>query len=284
MLGMIKRMLGKPVPLGAPKFMIIGAQKSGTTALYEYLSKHPQLVGTVPKELHFFSCENRYRKGLNFYHSLFPRIKSNQITFDASAGYLINPFAPERIYDYNPKIKLIAIVRDPVERAYSAWNMYKNRYEKNRNWFFEEWIPFCRNSHIHCLRRSDDSLFNFERFIVEELKMMEEHPNSILESSVISHGFYNDQLSRYLSLFKPEQLLIIESAQLKANTLEVMKILEEFIGVAHYDWCEEELLPVFEGSYGKEAMNEETRTQLSKYYAPHNEKLFALTGIRYKWS
>src|SRR5208283_4238553 len=94
-----------------PSFIIIGAQKAGTTALFDYLSKNPQIICGTEKEIDFFNCAGRFRQGEEFYHSHFPILESmdkDSITFEASGGYLANPLAAKRIFEYNPKIKLIA--------------------------------------------------------------------------------------------------------------------------------------------------------------------------------
>ncbi len=105
--------------------MILGAQKAGTTALYIYLAKHPEIVAAENKEPHFFDCPFRYSQGIEYYHSLFPYIdpKNPKITFDASGGYLANPSAYQKIYQYNPQLKLIVLLRNPIDRAFSAWNI-----------------------------------------------------------------------------------------------------------------------------------------------------------------
>ncbi|MGZ8918140.1 MAG: sulfotransferase family protein [Methylobacter sp.] len=121
----LKKLFFTNSPNSFPNFMIIGAQKAGTTALYEYLSRHPQIQPTKVKELHYFNCEARYKNGIEFYRSFFQLDTESKLLFDASPGYLNNANAPKRIYAHNPNVKIIILLRDPVERAYSAWNMYK---------------------------------------------------------------------------------------------------------------------------------------------------------------
>ena len=283
MLGATRRTNVKCLPQNAPKLMIIGAQKAGTTALYEYMTKHPHIVGSIPKELHYFNCDKRYTKGIDFYHSHFPIDSSECITFESSPGYLHNELAPYRIYDYNPDIKLIAIVRDPVSRAYSAWNMYKRRFEDNRNWFFDEWVPYCGNSYIQLSKRNDDLLCIFKSYVAEELRHMEEHPYAIIEAPVISHGLYYSQLSIYLRLFKREQIIIVESTQLKTDPIKVLRTIENILEVEPHNWRAEKLVPVFEGDYQGATLDNETRLVLENYYDPYNELLFKLIGERYQW-
>lgn len=116
-----------------PRFLIIGAQKAGTTSLFDYLSHHPYLVPSRQKEVCFFSNDELYQKGEAWYHSHFPmpyRVLKGSLAYEATPEYLFYPQCPERIFQYNAGMKLIIILRDPVERAYSAWNMYR-RFQKD---------------------------------------------------------------------------------------------------------------------------------------------------------
>ncbi|MFO7955055.1 sulfotransferase family protein [Thioalkalivibrio sp.] len=112
---------------GLPDFIIIGAQKSGTTSLYAYLSQHPQLFPSSTKEVHFFDggldpSVDTFKKGMPWYRAHFPLRKNmgaNQRTFEASPLYIFNPLAPERIANVVPNVKIIALLRNPTERAIS---------------------------------------------------------------------------------------------------------------------------------------------------------------------
>lgn len=107
-----------------PNFLIIGAAKSGTTTLYEYLCRHPQIFMSTPKEPNFFAKEINYQKGIEWYASLFEEAQSGQICGEASTPYthqLQIPELPERIVRVLPDVKLIYIMRHPVDRAYSQY-------------------------------------------------------------------------------------------------------------------------------------------------------------------
>jgi hypothetical protein len=125
-----------------PNLIVIGTQKCGTTAIHYYLSQHPEIF-EAKKEIKFFNCDQNYSKGINFYLENFKKnsLKSNgKFFFDVSPGYLVNSKPSERIYNFDPKIKLIAILRDPSERAFSEWNMYIPKSHENGNWFFSDEI------------------------------------------------------------------------------------------------------------------------------------------------
>jgi Sulfotransferase domain len=270
-------------PNNFPDFMIVGAQKAGTTALYEYLSQHPQIQPTKEKELHYFNCDARYKNGIEFYRSFFQPVVESKLAFDASPGYLHNPEAPGRIYAHNPDVKIIILLRDPVERAYSAWNMYRKMYLRNRNWFFDDWVSFCGASGFTILRRQDDHIFNFLQYAIDEIDLQDTNkPSTLLESPILSHGHYHDQIERYLSLFNESQILILENSQMRISTVECLQKIEAFLGVSGCDWRNTNLTPVFEGEYA-EPVDVTARRLLNDYYAQSNERLFELLGERYTW-
>jgi hypothetical protein len=113
-----------------PSFLVIGGVKCGTTALHRYLCDHPKIVPAWDKEIHFFDQNVSYiERGPNWYHAKFPppfRLGVGRQTFEATPSYLYQfPRCAERIYNYDPRLKLIVLLRAPVERAYSHWKMLR---------------------------------------------------------------------------------------------------------------------------------------------------------------
>ena len=110
---------------------IIGAQKCGTSTLFDNLVKHKNIYGGKIKEKNYFSHEYLYQKGPEWYHNLFPKSSIfNKVTkksyfLDASPSYLMCKEAADKIFKYNPNAKFIVMMRNPVDRAFSAWNMYR---------------------------------------------------------------------------------------------------------------------------------------------------------------
>ncbi len=128
---MIKRLVKNlifPITRIRPRLLILGTQKAGTTTLYEQLIAHPQIVPNRSwKEVRFFEMPERYREGFGWYLGNFPsRFEARgRMTLDASPGYLFFHDIPFLIRkDLGDDIKMIAILRNPAERAYSAWKMY----------------------------------------------------------------------------------------------------------------------------------------------------------------
>ena len=120
-----------------PDFIVIGCQKCATTSLYDYLIQHPNISSATEKEIHFF--DSNYNVGITWYRSFFPTVFSKQfsklrkekfVTGEASPMYIFNPIVSKRILSILPNVKLIAILRNPIDRAYSHYNMQvKNGYE-----------------------------------------------------------------------------------------------------------------------------------------------------------
>lgn len=109
-------------------FLIIGAQKAGTTSLAKYLSQHKSILPPKEKEFNFFNLDQNYQKGKSYYESNLNRYRNPfkpRISFEATTHYLYLPHVAQRIYSYNPNFKLIILLREPSERDYSAWNMYR---------------------------------------------------------------------------------------------------------------------------------------------------------------
>ena len=171
-------------------FLICGTQKGGTTALADYLSEHPDLCLPLSKELHFFDNEeiNWKRPNPNEYHKAFKTGEPNQIWGEATPIYMYWEKSMERIWQYNPAIKLIVLLRNPITRAYSHWAMEKARGNENLNF-------------------------------LEALQQEETRSRGVLplQNKIYSYqerGFYNEQLRRIFRFFPKDQVLILKQEDL----------------------------------------------------------------------
>jgi hypothetical protein len=162
-----------------PNFLIIGAPKAGTTSLYHNLKAHPQVYMSSLKEVHFFSEESsQLKEGLKYYESLFEDVVDELSAGEASTGYLFSPETPERIKSVVPDVKLIAILRNPVERIYSHYWMKR--------------------------RRDTLNIETKSGGIADHFSQLIERPE--IEDFV--HAFYWQSLSRYLQLFDRSQIKV----------------------------------------------------------------------------
>ncbi len=114
-----------PASSGAPAFVIVGAQRGGTTSLYRYLAAHPGVLPASRKELHYFT--NRHDRGPDWYRSQFPPTPPGTITGESTPYYLFHPHAPRRLHAFAPDVKLIVLLRNPVDRAYSHYQLQVRR-------------------------------------------------------------------------------------------------------------------------------------------------------------
>lgn len=177
-----------------PDFIIIGAMKSGTTTLYSYLSLHPGIFMTTPKEPGFFSRNDVFAKGTDWYLALFKTAAPDQIRGEASTCYSRWPAYPEaakRIHEFNSKTKFIYVLRHPVDRAYSHYG--------------------------HLVYSDKKPYRSFE----EALKA---------EDEIISASKYMLQINKFLEYFPKEQILLVDFDEMIHKTAETLATIQKFLG------------------------------------------------------
>jgi hypothetical protein len=251
-----------------PGFLIIGAQKAGTTSLHHYLGRHPDLQSANgPKELHFFNLY--HDRGMGWYMSHFPRRvpRDRRTWFEATPDYLHQPMAAERIRRDLGPVRLVAILREPAARAHSAWKMW-SRFDALRP---EESGKADRRS--------------FADAISEEL----DAPDGSADRHYhyVSAGRYAEHLARFLDHFPRERILILDHAQMNADLGGFLDRICSFLGVDPFP--DDDIARFGEKRlWTSPAVEEEDDTQatlqrLRDYYAPWNERLFGLIGERWAW-
>ena len=254
-----------------PSFIIIGAQRCGTTSLYDYLSHHPQIIPSPVKELFYF--DDYYTRPIEWYKSFFPTKKeqeklerdlvANVITGEASPSYFFHPYAAKRIKETLPQIKLILVLRDPIERAYSHYNHIKRLNREPLS--FEEAIE----------KEQERIAPDIEKLAKDEFYKADQRR----DYSYLTRGYYAKQLKEWFKHFPKEQLLIVQSEEFYRDTPRVYNEIVEYLGLNSYT------LPTFEAKnalkYAK--MAPETKEKLKAYFAPKNEELYELLGKRFDW-
>lgn len=243
-----------------PDYIIIGAQRGGTTSLFHYLSENPSVSSPSKKELHFFS-EN-YEKGLPWYRNRFPSNR-NTITGESTPYYLFHPLCAERIAKDLPNVRLIVMLRNPVTRAYSNyWLQVKQGHEPLS---FEDAI------------KAEE-----KRTAGEEEKILRDgNYNSILHRShsYLARGVYVIQLERYFKYFERQKMLILKSEDFYNDPITAAKKTFEFLGLPTNDLK----LIRRHNAIDYPKMNPETRQKLIEYFRPYNEKLYSLLGVDFEW-
>ncbi|MBX9850835.1 MAG: sulfotransferase domain-containing protein [Cytophagaceae bacterium] len=112
--------------------LIIGAGRSGTTSLYHYMKDHNDICFSSIKEVHFFSIKDLYKRGEEYYHYFFNN-PGKKILASADTYLLVDKKAPKKIFSYNPEMKIVVLLRDPVDRAYSSYQYSINNGYENKN-------------------------------------------------------------------------------------------------------------------------------------------------------
>ncbi|MBD3308783.1 hypothetical protein GF339_20420 [candidate division KSB3 bacterium] len=268
-------------------FLIIGVQKGGTSSLFRFLEKHPQCLGSERKELHFFDIDARYSHGKQWYHSQFSgtfRPWKHRF-FEATPGYLFRPRTAERIYRYNPKIKLIVSLREPVSRAYSAYNMW--RQFRNKPAIMERRV-FEKNPELDrkSAENMRDLLFgkecpSFEMLVESELERITRNERYIFPSFV-AQGIYHEQFTQYLKFFPKNQILIFENTELRNSRLETLQGIEAFLGLSPF-FCHDTPLEDRNVRDYEAPISQEIGERLREFYYPHNMKLFRLLHRKFEW-
>lgn len=255
-----------------PKLLVIGGQKCGTSALFQYLAQHPQLVPSDEKEIEFFQSDLRYSYGLEWYAQRWPATTPPQaIRFEASPAYLISAIAAERIQRWLPDVRLVAILRDPVLRSYSAWQMYRQQLGQDPE-FYRKLIAsrYTEEEAARLARRTPQELDDFQLAIEREAACLERGQS--MEWSVLELGLYGPQLKRYFDRFHRDQLLVLDSNELRTRRVRTLNRVLTFLGLPASNWENADLDEVFVGKWG-EPMSQTVRDYLRGYYRESNRML-----------
>ena len=247
-----------------PDFIVIGVQKGGTSSMYRYLESHPGLKLSYRKQLHFF--DKNPHKGMGFYLASFPLRAGNNAykTGEASPFYIYHPHVPQRILDALPETKIIAMLRNPIDRAYSHYVMKVDQgWEKTPT--FEEAIDLEQ-----------------QRISADYQRMVEDpsfYSNDVRNFSYLTRGHYYEQLKRWFDIYDRDQILVLNSEAFFADPMAGLRKVYDFIGISDYQ--PKDLKVHNQRFYSP--MEAETRERLRQYYLPHNKKLYTLLGEQYDW-
>jgi Sulfotransferase domain len=259
-----------------PDFLIIGTQRGGTTSLYRHLKSHPCMGAASNKDLHFF--DRRFHKGLMWYRGHFPTrlekayvrqvYKRPFVTGEASPSYLFHPYAPKRVAQVLPNVKLIVLLRNPVSRAYSQ---YHHAVE----------LGFERLSFEEAIQVEEErTAKEREKILQDELYYSEEYKHR----SYLSKGIYVEQLQAWMDLFPREQFLIIKSEEFYADPAATFKQVLSFLNLpeAEVEMGKKEFKQYNTNTYSSK-IDPVVRARLIEYFEPHNARLYEYLGIDFGW-
>jgi hypothetical protein len=245
-------------------FLIVGAQKSGTTTLHAYLKEHPEIIMSARKEVHFFNKDEFFETiepDYSYYHSFFDEELINtqiiglnkKLLGEATPAYLYCRDAAKRIWQYNPSMKIIIILRNPIDRAFSHWNME--------------------------VSRGAESLSFSDALKYEPERCKQALPAQHYVYSYLDRGFYSAQIREYWRFFSKQQVLVIKYDELvKARE----KVLQEVFGFLGVDQKKAQILSQERKKLNaiayEEHMSSAQRRDLSLYYKYEIKQLEAMLG------
>jgi hypothetical protein len=254
-----------------PDFIIVGAQKGGTSSLYHYLAQHPDVGPAFRKEVHYFDWA--YQRGELWYRANFPTAfyrsafqgvtRRRLVVGEASPYYLFHPHVPARAKALLPNVKLIALLRDPVERTVSS---YQHQVRKGRETL----------SLTDALDREQGRLLSeTARVEADDSYNSEAHRHF----SYLARGLYAEQLERWFAVFPREQFLILHSQDFFDQTEAVFTQVLDFLGLRR--WHPAQYRRYNAAEY--EAIQPAVRDRLVAYFAAHNARLYDLVERDFGW-
>jgi len=254
-----------------PNFIIFAASRSGTRSLNKYLQQHPSIQMASRREVHFFNKSDNFRQGLNWYKSFFPtkiykfffesKSKSKLICGDATPDYIYNPEVPLRIKKSLPNVKLIAVLRNPIDRAYSHYHYMVRTNRENLS--FEEAIRSENDRIKDDIHKKNYDGDNYRRY------------------SYLRRGIYVEQLKNWMSEFPKQQFMIIKSEDLE-NEETLQKTLDDVFKFLDIHPIKiKDRLKINVGKYTP--INSEIRKKLSEFFYPHNENLSKFLNMKFEW-
>lgn len=252
-----------------PDYFIIGGQKCGTTSLYFYLIQHPSILPASKKEIHYFNRVKNRHKGEKWYRSHFPaaiRLKTSRrqfITGEATPLFY-HYHAPQLIAEMNPDIKLILLLRDPIDRAFS-------HYQHNHR------------RHIEHLSFSD-AVRREKKRIQAEIDRTKQDPtyssSAYHRYSYLYRGYYALHLKRWFKFFPREQFLIIDSQEFDRFRDTILAKVMGFLDLPQADFNTRRSWNITRYS---QSLPRDIQAYLKSHFQPHNQHLFDLLNREFPW-
>ncbi len=246
-----------------PDFLIIGAQKAGTTSLFHYLNQHPDIFMPSAKEVHFFDLH--YETGIEAYQSLFSEAAdSGKVTGEASPYYLFHPCVPERVKTHLPDVKLIILLRDPVARAFSHYHHSVRIGVETVADFFE------------AIALEEDRLLGAEKDLAEGA--IQQH-FSFQHHSYVRRGFYSRQIERWMQFFPLSQMHFLQSETFFTDPKNVLEGIYRFLSVKTFQINKF----VIQNQGGVKMSADQGFEQVEKKYHGEKQRIEELIGLPLTW-
>lgn len=252
----IGRLLQPWRPKLLPSIVVVGAQKAGTSALFTMLASHPKVVPPRIKELDFFGNDEHYAKGIAWYKRLLPAKPwqgEGFVTLDATPGYLPHPLAAQRIRNDLGDVLIAMVLRDPVKRAHSDWNM------------FHQFKGHAKYAHLYDPR-------SFEQAVEEELAA------SAPSTHYVDRGHYAAQVRRYFEVFGRERVLVFGYPQFKRDAASIYVAIERAAGLPARTATQAPKRTKANVRSYEAPLSDSMRQRLVEHYGPHTTELRTLLG------
>jgi len=208
-----------------PSFLIIGAAKCGTGALQKYLEYHPQIQRSIPWEVHYF--EHNADKPLDWYREQMPLTHAEVLTFEKSAGYLYSKNAAIKAANDLPGVKVLALICDPVDRAFSAYLEYEKDLEYSN---FDEYLSENIDDAKKCILEEGRNCHD-----VEFKNLADMHENLLHSKAkdfrVLFQSLYEPGLTYWKESLEPGKLLILNQTDLMYKTAETILKVQDFLNL-----------------------------------------------------
>lgn len=249
----------------SPAFLIVGAQKAGTTFLYQELIGHPQVRPALTKEIHFL--DDHFDRGLPWYLGHFERVGgAHAVTGESSPGYLFHPHAPTRARALLPGVRAIVLLRDPVFRAYSHF-----RHERRLG--FESEPSFARAIELEPFRTT------------HEIERMTREPGYVSHATrhftYVARGHYAPQIERWIDALGRSRVKVVMSSSLYERPREVLDDVEHFLGL---DPWQPEVVGPNDMANGGSPLDAGLERDLRARYEESDERLRRLLGHDLGWA
>ena len=251
-----------------PDFLVIGAKRCGTTSLYQHLPEHPCISKSPHDNMGFFN--DNFHLGVNWYKSFFPttftrnKIKSKFggfLAFDVTTKYMEEESTANNVYQTKPNMKIIIILRNPVDRAYSQYHLSVRQTAERRS--FEDVVEE-----------------NMNRLNKESHEHYEIKPKfSAKEDNYLKKGLYALQLRYWLKIFPRENILTVSTEEFESNQQIIYNKIFEFLNISKFEVKNTKKMQ--KGNYPP--IKSETRNLLLDYFRQHNHELFELINMKFDW-
>ena len=254
-----------------PDFIIFAEGRCGTTSLYEGIVEHPNVHRALQKETYFFDAE--FQRGVSWYKHHFPFVwkkylstkiqRKKFLTGEATPRYCTHPHAPKRVYELIPKVKLIALLRNPIDKALSTYQLQRARGGEKLSF--------------------EDGMKEEESRIEGEMEKMEKDENyysaNFFRYSYLTRGIYVNGLKKWMDIFPRDQFFFQYSESFFKNPSQTLNQIYEFLNLPKF---QAKQYPHY-GSRKYPSMKPETRKLLIEHFKPYNEKLYKLIGKSFDW-